>query len=107
MHDHKENNFYDTSQQGRGNNEPPPPLQNPIVQFERLCVCDGNSWTHDDMEWKKTFFKYGLYVSLWYDSSLPRVISCVYAKFGWNPLSGTWEGGGGICTRELLVDKFN
>lgn len=83
-----------SSQQGRGKNEPPPPLQNPIVQFERLFVCDGNSWTPDDLEWKKTFFKYGLYVSLWYDSSLPRVISCVYAKFGWNPLSGTWEGGG-------------
>lgn len=30
-------------QQGRGKNEPPPPLQNAIVQFERLCVCDGNS----------------------------------------------------------------
>lgn len=32
-----------SSQQGRGKNEPPPPLQNVIVQFERLFVCDGNS----------------------------------------------------------------
>lgn len=36
------------------------------------------------MTWngKRLSLKYGLYVSLWYDSSLPRVISCVYAKFG-------------------------